>query len=96
MPQPLFYWHIHTNTPVPGTSAVYEQSTLILSYWPMLVFAAVLPAFKIYSLMQARRIRIRQTKGLCVACGFDLRATRDRCPECGMEFAQGNKSLVAN
>jgi hypothetical protein len=74
-PQPVFYWHIHTNAPISGTSAVYEQSTLILSYWPMLVLAAVLPALKIYTLMQARRIRIRQIKGLCMACGYDLRAT---------------------
>lgn len=52
--------------------------------WAIAGATALLPAaWAVIVLARRRAARLRSANCQCVACGYDLRATRDRCPECG-------------
>jgi hypothetical protein len=51
-----------------------------LPYWMIAVILGATPASWLWGF---RRVRRRIRAGLCPTCGYDLRATPERCPECG-------------
>jgi hypothetical protein len=48
--------------------------------WSVVSLAAILP---LAWLVAKVRSRARHREGFCPSCGYDLRATPERCPECG-------------
>jgi hypothetical protein len=77
-------WHFG---PVLGFAAWYDAqpsyADVFVEAWLPWWFLTLVPAAGFAAgLRSLRRRRVREA-GLCPACGYDLRATPDRCPECG-------------
>jgi hypothetical protein len=57
---------------------------IVVPFWALAVVAAVLPTCRgVRHYRSRRRLGGRRAAGQCVACGYDLRASPERCPECG-------------
>jgi hypothetical protein len=71
----------------------WRQSThhAIVPYWLALGATAPLPAFAAWLVVRRRR---RARRRSCANCGYDLRATPDRCPECGQSVRPARPPLA--
>ncbi len=64
--------------------------SVYVPHWLAAVVFSVMPSIW---LVRTARLRRRVRSGCCLTCGYDLRASTDRCPECGTAIDPKRASL---
>lgn len=86
-----------------GRDVIAPSNSGVHRWWHYLEFAifAVLAAGFFYASIRATRAwwrryrRMWSPHGVCRRCGYDLRATPERCPECGKRTRRSWASSIA-
>jgi hypothetical protein len=75
-------------TKEPPVGAVHGDYIYVRWLWPLGLTTA--PALLVIwrEIRALRTRRARRLIGMCRKCGYDLRASTDRCPECGTAIAE--------
>lgn len=66
----------------PGQDWDYRSRRVAVPHWAPIAGLLLPGAFMLIGIVRRRR-RARARAGLCRTCGYDIRASPDRCPECG-------------
>jgi hypothetical protein len=70
-----------------------------LSIWILGIASSVLPACWLLMYIRNRHRRSLDGSLRCLSCGYDLRASKDRCPECGRaipDFGELSRAAAAD
>lgn len=68
-----------------GTFAGWHDRVAVVPYWLPSLLLLLPPLNATRTALRRRYLRPR--RGLCTTCGYDLRASLERCPECGTQFS---------
>jgi hypothetical protein len=87
------FWAIEYMDAQPA-AYIYHEHLVRIPWWAISVVLWSISGPVTYLYFRRRRdARLRERKGLCPRCGYDLRATPHRCPECGA-FPQRDVPIV--
>lgn len=69
-----------------------------ISYWPLAIILSISSVYalirKLKRFLSVQRKMSRASQLLCIECGYDLRGSTERCPECGRSFEHAIEQQV--
>jgi hypothetical protein len=79
------YWNYSTTTiyPPPEDRGPIAGWTVGVPFWFVILISAPVPSIWVVRRARQRKRLRRRERGACEQCGYDLRGTPERCPECG-------------
>ena len=80
-------------TPALGTEHLW---TIEFPFWLLAATVSMAPIIRFLEFRKHQLVLDRIQRGLCVACGYDLRGSSEKCPECGTPITAPNPSPKAN
>ena len=84
------------NAPQSGGRPGSTGLQIIAPLWAVLLASTVCAVAGVWRWRWVLGKRSRQFAGLCAACGYDMRVTPDRCPECGATRPRHSGGAVAS
>jgi hypothetical protein len=67
-----------------GSILTENHLAVVIPYWFPTSICGLVPVLWVMKSRRRWRERRRARLGLCRGCGYDLRASEGRCPECGL------------
>ena len=66
---------------------------MAIPFWAPTILSLVLGIPAIVVARRSATRAYRRKHRLCIGCGYDIRESKERCPECGKKFDRGMGAL---
>jgi hypothetical protein len=87
-------WREKVPAMVFSTTPMFETVTrIVLPHWLVVIPFAILPTMYAAGWLRRRARKRCRREPRCPSCDYDLRASSDRCPECGTAIASNRPAV---